>query len=246
MLLIEVIIEKDYDLVLHYVIGILYSRGSSEWMPCCSPLWFLTALSVASFAFNLIMSIECQWIRFLFVFLCSGLAYLLNLFKIPKLIWNIDTALMAVAFIYIGYMASGEKERLFEKKKHASVTLCLLVFGTFCIYINKRVDFNNNEYGNFVLMMLGAILVSYVLSYFVHYVHPLTEAVAFFGKHTIFIMGFDYFSGKIGMRLTNSVGVYNWLTVFLTKILILIVGLTLWYFVIGLIRNDKINKLLRY
>lgn len=31
-----------------YLCGILYSYGSTEWMPNCSPLWFLTCLFCAS------------------------------------------------------------------------------------------------------------------------------------------------------------------------------------------------------
>lgn len=49
--MIRVILQKLHIVegygVFHYIIGICYSRGSVEWMPGCSPLWFLTALFVA-------------------------------------------------------------------------------------------------------------------------------------------------------------------------------------------------------
>ena len=49
-LLLVTIIDRDFK--INYVIGILYSRGTTSWLPNCSPLWFLTCITVALFIFN--------------------------------------------------------------------------------------------------------------------------------------------------------------------------------------------------
>ena len=45
---------ERFSIVRKYLAGILYSRGTVEWMPNCSPLWFLTAIFFSSILFDLL------------------------------------------------------------------------------------------------------------------------------------------------------------------------------------------------
>lgn len=96
-LLLVTIIDRDFK--INYVIGILYSRGTTSWLPNCSPLWFLTCITVALFIFNLILHIKNNLIQLFLILLCIFISYLLDIFDIPKLIWNIDSALMANCYL---------------------------------------------------------------------------------------------------------------------------------------------------
>lgn len=94
--------QLNTALLIKYLIGILYSRGTTEWMPNCSPLWFLTALFITLLVCYWIFKIKNKHITFLISCACALTSYLLDIFGIIKLPWNIDTALMGVFFVYLG------------------------------------------------------------------------------------------------------------------------------------------------
>ena len=246
MLIIETVLEKKIELIPHYIIGILYSRGSTQWMPMCSPLWFLTGLAIALFIFNLIMQVDRAWIRVFLIIICCGISYTLDVVQCFKLVWNIDTALMAVGFIGVGYLAAHKKKFIFENKWSVMLMLITIIIGMVVIYFNTDVNFDNNEHGNIVLMFIGAVSLSYSLSCLIYHFHLFTKFFTFFGKHTMFIMGFDYFSGAIGRKIMGIIGFENWLSVFCVKIIVLTVGIYLWYWIIHFIKNEKVQNLLRY
>ena len=107
-------IKGGSALISHHIIGIVYSRGTVEWMPMCSPLWFLTCLTVALFIFNIILHVQNKWIQCVLIMLCGLISYYLDLSNCFKLAWNLDTALMANVFLYIGFLASKSKDLLFK------------------------------------------------------------------------------------------------------------------------------------
>ena len=83
----------------------LYSRGTTEWMPNCSPLWFLTTLFITLLVCYWIFKIKNKYIMFFISCACALTSYLLDIFGMIKLPWNIDTALMGVFFVYLGYVS---------------------------------------------------------------------------------------------------------------------------------------------
>lgn len=245
MLMLVIVIEKQYNLIPHYLLGIVYSRGTTHWMPQCSPLWFLTCLVVALFLFNLIMYTS-KYIGVALALVCCLGSYAMYLLNAPKLFWNADSALMAVCFIGLGFICVKNKKMVFENGLWPTFCIVAAVLGLVCIHFNTIVSFDDNKYGNLALMISGAVSASYAISCLIYHFHPFAKMFTFFGKHTIFIMGFDYFSGAIGRKAMRLLGFENWLPVFIVKLIIIIIGIYLWYWLIHFIKNEKIQELLRY
>ena len=223
---------------LKYAIGILYSRGTTEWMPNCSPLWFMTCITCALFIYNLILSVKNVKIHFVLIVLCALISYNLYLLGVPKLPWNIDTALMSLVFLYCGTILK-KYDKCFLKIS----PLLIVVFGMAGIisaYLNSEtVNFDNNCYGNLFLMIMSAVSISLCIIYFVRKMDSLPKIFSFYGRHTVFIMGFDYFSGMVAMQFAN-----NFAFVFILKIIILTIGILLWTRVVSQISNDKLRQVL--
>ncbi len=91
-----------------YLCGILYSRGGKDWMPNCSPLWFLTALfcTLAIVYFVMKLGKKFQYALVVGLLVCSAVLAKFSIFKLP---WNIDTALLGSAFCYMGIMLAERK-----------------------------------------------------------------------------------------------------------------------------------------
>lgn len=256
-LLITVAKERDLSIVEKYIVGILYSRGSTEWMPNCSPLWFLTCISVALFSFNIIQKYcKRSKARFGIIIICALMSYLLDILNAPKLVWNIDTALMALPFLEIGRLLYVTRDKI----KSLLVTkcrVCLLglmgigVLSAYCNDIEPMVNFDSNEYGNLFYMFVAAICISISLLAIIYIVDvnlskKIRKVIEFYGQHTLFIMGFDYFSGSVAWLLLDMMNLNSNLIVFIIKILILTVGVYIWTYIVNRIPSSKLQAILRF
>lgn len=221
--------------IFYYIGGILYSRGTTEWMPNCSPLWFLTAYFVAHLIFLLIRKIKNGRLRILVIILCPTVSWLLDLFNIVKLPWNIDTALMAVLFIYLGYLL--KKLEILEKIRKYSVFAVLSIpvlcaVGFFAIKNNQSVNFDNNFYGNPILMIIGAatwtLLLLIIFSGIPEKIAAKDFFFTFFGKNTILMMGFDYLFGTLVYELLAAVGYSKWYLWFVCKLVLITVFVVIY------------------
>ncbi len=240
----------------NYIVGIIYSRGTAQYLPDCSPLWFLTCLFCAMVLFNLIHLIKNEFIRIAVITSCVVISAALDLINVPKLPWNIDTALMAVFFIELGYNL--KKYLLLEKKAAYRNVIFgfgeafLLFLGLFSIHMNESVDFDGNSYGNVFLMVIGAVTVSLFVIFFCRKCltkeNHICRIFAFFGKHTIFIMGFDYFIGNVSKVLLIHMGVnqWDWFTLFPLKTVLISIGILIWTWSVKRIPNDKVKKYLMF
>lgn len=237
--------ELSLQRFIKYIIGILYSRGTVEWMPNCTPLWFLTALFVAMLMYYWINKLHerNKIIGFTMIAFAALVSWILDIKNIPKLPWNIDTAMMALMYIHIGrYLFH---EAWFENEinrgwKGILFIFILLIVGSVGIIANPidSVNFDNNYYGNIALMFLGSVGIGGVIMVFFHmcrwlWRHLVGKFLEFVGKHTVFIMGFDYFSSTVGGKILGRLSLYHWTTLFLFKIFILLAGLFLWQFIIN-------------
>lgn len=242
--------------LLKYCIGILYSRGTTEWMPNCTPLWFLTALFLALSIFDLIQRVNDICLRS-FLILCVGaVGCLVSAYDIEKLPWNMDTAMMGVVFIAIGHKA----EQMQLLKTTTGLTLNVLIplviamvsCGVIGVMLNnvECVTFANNHYGNIILMLSSALSFSFLLffiSFQMKWKGIISEFLTFFGQHTLFIMAFDYFSASLaGAILHGSNLPDDWLMIFSLKILILYCGCLLWNRIINLIQNEDFRNALAF
>lgn len=138
-----------------------------------------------------------RWLRELSIVACVVVSYTLYLLEVPKFPWNLDKALRAIAFIALGHW-------LYKKHIHFSLPVYLFYgcIGIVAAYLNPTgVDFASNEYGNLLWMFMTGAGISIFLSYMVWRCNPLLRFLYFYGKHTIFIMEFDYFSGRMSEKL---------------------------------------------
>lgn len=97
-------------------------------------------------------------------------------------------------------------------------------------------------------MLLGAIPIIIVLmtSCKKLCLNRKCRTLAFFGKHTISIMAFDYWAGTIGGGILKIMGLEQWLFLFLIKISLLVVGILIWTAIVKRIPNGMIRKNLQY
>lgn len=238
-----------------YIIGILYSRGTTEWMPNCSPLWFLTAIFVALLFFELIQRIRTKLARVILIFVLGLSSALLSYLEIFKLPWNIDTAMMGTVFIGIGYLLKKERVLCWVEKRPAWLQIigliCIVAFGVLSIHLNPidAVGFDGNRYGNVLLMLIGALSICFVLFYLCYRINwsgAVAKILSWFGQHTIFIMGFDYFSGSIAGRILDKAGFQNWLSMFLLKVIILSIGCLIWSAIVRRLKSESLRKVLSF
>jgi hypothetical protein len=162
----------------------------------------------------------------------------INFYKLP---WNIDTALVLLLFLEVGYLF---KSSIQYDVKAVAYVMALMI-GILLICINTNVDFDGNEYGNIILMIFGALFVDMPILGISKKIYEC-KILQFYGKHTLFIMGFDYLSGHISDIILNKINFDNWFSLFILKLVILTIGVVIWNFIVSLIPNNKIKKLLKY
>lgn len=235
-----------------YIVGIIFSRGTVEWMPNCTPLWFLTALFMALSIFFIIMRLnrKIQWST---IVLCMLLSGLMSYFKTPKLIWNTDTALMAVGFLGGGYWFNRISiyNRVLEHKQIYFIIACIFaVIGSVAINMNpvKEVSFDNNRYGNVILMIITAFLLviaTMIFCILVNYESKLVKTICKVGKHTMFIMAFDYFSMTILLLIYHVM--FNrepmWMEKAIFKMFVLVIGYFIWKTIARMTKNKFMQSL---
>lgn len=253
-----------------YIWGILYSKGGKEWMPNCSPLWFLTALFCALIILYFVMKLKksVQHIFVLLLLICSAV---LAHFSFPKFPWNIDTALLGVAFCYLGIMLA-RGNTIYHVRKLSSlwkgivIILCFIV-GIVFIILNTGIDevnLNGCIYGNYIFMLLGAffvsislILVTFISQEYENKVDSkgdrkqrlskkVDDYVLWIGRHTILVMAFDNQSSSVAVRAARKLlGGENWAFESVLKIIIISIVIVCWGRVIEWM-PEKAKKMLTF
>ena len=141
-------------------------------MALSEPLWFLTGLFCTNILYWFITKINGYW-KIPVICGCTILSYCMGYFNLPKLPWNVDTAMMAVVFMAMGdwlYKKGDILDPKITKQKFRTfaISVVLVCVGLISIYFNQidLVSFVNNRYGDYILMLLGAtsmILAMYLL-----------------------------------------------------------------------------------
>lgn len=147
-------------LLFKYLFGIvIYSRGTTEWLPNCSPIWFLTSLFCAEVIFYWIMKVNRAY-ALLWVFMAGLVGYGCSL--VGKVFpWNIDDGLAAIPFLYLGSIVRKYKSKLLSSN---SIYIYALL-SIFAFVMPIEVNFDGNYFSNRILMYLyGFIISSFILS----------------------------------------------------------------------------------
>ena len=226
-------------------------------MALSCPLWYVTCL-FCTLIYYWIIKHFCKNSKksvIAICWLCTFISYGLNYFGIHKLPWNVDTAFMAVFFVMIGdYLHSRSITfvKTLNKVRIRLPPLALLVCVGFTGIEFNKIEWMNcmwNDYGNYFLMIIGAVSVNislYIVFQHIDFENKIGTMLSKIGQHTLFILGFEYTTGRIA-RLILPGSIQNCLTVYLLKLLILFIVFIIWSQLLRMVRNERIRKhLLKY
>ena len=137
-----------------YIVGIfILSKGNTEWLPHCSPIWFLTCLFCAEVFYWVICRCKHSFILVILAGI-SGALFSYNHIQFP---WNIHNALTAVPLLYIGSRLKlylNEYRSLYIILPLTILAVCVFVFGL------KGGDFDGNYFPSFTLMYVQSSIIT--------------------------------------------------------------------------------------
>ena len=150
--------------------------------------------------------------------------------------WHIDSALVGMAFMYVGYIIKN-RELLNNKLINWLAVILLLIIGSYSIFNNSFIDVNIDSLGNIVLFSVGATSVSCVLLWIFKNVIRHNVFLEYLGKNTIIIMAFNYainsYSKELFNYMSSKIGIfegfsYTWWMMLIVDIVISIIVIFLW------------------
>lgn len=204
-------------------LGSIYSFGSQEYMPRCSPLWFLTflfSLELLFYFFDKVKKISFK-ISIVIIFVLLG-TYFSH--KGVKLFWNLDVAFAAFPFFVFGYYF--RKRNIYK----SNLWFLLIPITAFAYYrfftIDFIVNFDPNIYSNIKIMYLLAF--SFCIP-FICLIQKLdfiySPFFSFISKNTIHIFALDYSTNYLIRNLNNNFWVQLILKILILSIFIFCINL---------------------
>ena len=180
-----------------WMFGILYVYPSVEYMPNCTPLWFLVALFFSSIIFYYILEVKNRKIQFLIIIgiavVDAGLFYLVK-FQMP---WCFGAVLIGVCCMYFGFFIR-RSSKIIDFCKKPPVILSLIIIGIIFGYINGRVGVGANNLGyNPFLFWMSALTLPFAIILYFSAANQKFELLNWFGKNTILFIGFNYFFNSL-------------------------------------------------
>ena len=188
--------DEYWTQLCKYIWGIaVYSRGTVEWLPQCSPIWFLTCLFVAETIYYWVMRFRYPVIGVLIAgllgFVFSGWI---------KLPWNIDNALSAIVLLYIGMLL----RKYWHLMTVWKVIIPMFIVSVFILYTNEtKVDFDGNHYSNMLAMYTKSTIISFALLTLISKWGGW-KWLSLFGKETIVLFGYNYMLNVIAFTVCND------------------------------------------
>lgn len=159
--------------------------------PFNGPLWFLQVILVALILFFAINhSLKKEWCKSIFVFCISVLAFILAVFEI-KLWYNLDLALVALSFLYLGFLL---KEKYYSLKNKEVIILVLLSIVVYILGLIYSIKLGANgiflnriyrySYVLFYITSLSGIFIVLGFSKIIDHMFIFN----YLGKHSMIIM----------------------------------------------------------
>lgn len=246
----------DTSLIVRYLLGII--TVDCDNMPSCGPMWFLPALAVSLFMFELIRRIGSIIIRAGALIICCVVTVLIEGRVLPL---RIHTVFIAVIFLEIGYIIRKYEviERLMHNRascKFVAKAVCCVVLlwlvGYLCIRFNPVdpwIDINSARFGLLPLNVLGAsftttaLMIICILSD--RYISRITNLIAYLGRHTIFLLAFDEQSNSLGATLASALNISVaeiWYKAFIVRFVVLAILFASWQIVRMIVSNIGMKK----
>ena len=225
-------------------------------LPNCTTIWFLMCLFVASSLFICIIKNTNKIVSAILFLICMLISYSISFFLGINLPLKIDSALMASGFLYLGYIYRKTNLLNIIKNKNALFFsfLFLSLISLLLAVINVRVGMNENYYGNFILFLIPANILSIlVLLLFKKYKVLSNSFFVLFGQISIFVVGFNFlirdFSNII-CRLISFLYDNSWVLLICdyTIQILLVLSIAIVYGKVKIIlkNNHNINYLLAH
>lgn len=210
-LVIELLWSKLYlredvtlSIVLEYLKGIFLCSADIKHMPNCSPIWFLMCLFVASTVLWFVVKYASK-IKWLIGLVFAVIGYILSI-TVPILLpFKLETVFMAVFFMILG---------LYAKSFNKIIKICSMISAIpgviFAIINGVNVGMNENTYGNLFMFIFAALSLSLTLIYVCEKVDfDKTRFLAWLGKNTLPIIGFNYFLRDLTTEIYYFIPVIN-------------------------------------
>lgn len=179
-----------------YLVGILYCYANTNWMPNCSPLWFLCAIFLVKLLHFLLQCLTRgnKYAMGTLVILGAAVAWIADISKAPRLPWNLLPALMGSLFFWVGTLL--RKSQNFLEKGYNKYTLLAIVPAILLSpwIANNVPGMNENFYDNVLLFLVSGFGFSFLLIYLSTFLKRCSFLSSFLGRNTMIIMGFNYFA----------------------------------------------------
>ena len=189
------------------LIGIFFCYSSMQYMPNCSPIWFLLCLFIANVIFFWLLKMRTAYV-FIPAVACMSICYYLS--TIPhdytSYPWKFPVFLMAVFLMYTGYCLRLLVDRYFKSYKHLFIIgSCLLFVISIVIEITtgNSVGMNENQFGSILAFLFTSIPISFSLVVLCKSCTILSRwsKLLWLGKNTIYVIGFNYLCRDIATEV---------------------------------------------
>lgn len=216
-----------------YLIGLFYSWGSPNFMAWSSPLWFLTCIFIAEIILYLVLkNCDKEYVVFIII---GAIGFIYTLITKIRLPWNADVALTAVCFMYIGNIC--RRYDIINKVYNIKYFLILLIILSVSIIFNSKIDYNLRVYGNILLTYCSGISGS-ILIILISKLIKENSVLEYFGRNTLYIMGFTYSILNIVLLIGKTFVILN---NFIISFILQVVLLSILVYLILKIKHYKTN-----
>lgn len=231
-----------------WIYAILYGSGNDYSTPfyikSIGAIWFLLALFFASIIYNYIIEKKYCWLYVCLIFI---LGYITS--KFVYLPWSIQSAMVALVFIHIGFIIS-KKEFI----KFDSFLAFFLSAGIWwiCVLLDKgRFYMVRNYFTNIPIDILGGVMGSYIVIFIskqLDKIKIVSKGLQTFGKYSLIVLCFHLIELNTfpWQGILNVLKVYNpnirFILLFTMKLIWSIMGITMVLNIPGLRKVFNIKE----
>ncbi|MFW2488462.1 acyltransferase family protein [Clostridium chromiireducens] len=220
----------DIKLLERYLIGIVYSIGTTDWLPNCSPIWFLTCYFCAEFIFFIINKKHKSVLGMYFLLAgCGIIGWFIEKYINVRMPWNLQIAFIAVVFIGLGNLFKYYRFINISKKAKYITVLTMTTIYYLAVKLNISITHDSlpvalaeNRYGNILFFYMGAIsglIIVIYLSKILETLIPLNK-ISFLGQNTIPIIGFNYLIISLVSKICPRIITNHWYLNFIIQVIV--------------------------
>lgn len=186
--LIERKIRGQIDIsIISNFLNIFIAKASSQLYSPNVVMWFLPCMFTTDIMFFALMRLKHKK-TIIGINLVIGYFLSINKIILP---WSIETALIALSFMYFGYIIKKE-EIVNNWYKITFLTILSIIGIIICFITNNEVNMLNHKYSNIILFLLGAysgIFITIVfLSNFILKQKHFKNIIEYIGQNSLIIM----------------------------------------------------------